>query len=307
MSNVTMRQMLEAGVHFGHQTRYWNPEMAPYIFGARNKIHIINLEESLPMLTDSCNFLGKTASQGGTVLFVGTKRSAGETIKEEAIRCGMPYVNHRWLGGMMTNYKTIKQSINRLKNIDAIMESGDADKLVKKEVLMLTRERDKLEKSLGGIKNMKRLPDVVFVVDVGYEKIAIQEANKLRIPVVAVVDTNNSPQGVEYVIPGNDDAIRSIQLYVVSAADAILEGKASRALHVEQEQAAAAAEAREAEKASIKAKKAKADAKVESDEAKAPADKVNATTEKAEEAPVKTAEVVAEAPVEAVSETSSGE
>ncbi len=294
-----MRQMLEAGVHFGHQTRYWNPEMAPFIFGSRNKIHIINLEESLPMLTDSCNFLGKIASQGGTVLFVGTKRSAGETIKEEALRCGMPYVNHRWLGGMMTNYKTIKQSINRLKDIDAIMEGGNVDKLVKKELLMLTRERDKLERSLGGIKNMKRLPDVVFVVDVGYEKIAIQEANKLGIPVVAVVDTNNSPKGVEYIIPGNDDAIRSIQLYVVSAADAILEGKASRALHVEQEAATAAAIAREEEKALIKAKKDAADAKAETvNEAL----KETAAEDTVAEVKV-VAETVAEAPAKVVAET----
>ena len=230
MSSVTMRQMLEAGVHFGHQTRYWNPKMAPYIFGARNKIHIINLESTLPMFEDALNYLGKLASQGGVILFVGTKRSARDAIKEEAERCGMPYVSQRWLGGMLTNFKTVKQSINRLKEIEAMETDGSFDRLGKKEILMLRREHDKLEKSIGGIKDMRRPPDAMFVVDVGYEKIAVAEARKLGIPVVAVVDTNNSPDNIDYVIPGNDDAIRAIQLYVTAAADAINEGKAAAAL-----------------------------------------------------------------------------
>ncbi|MGV6857349.1 MAG: 30S ribosomal protein S2 [bacterium] len=228
MPSVTMRQMLEAGVHFGHQTRYWNPKMAPYIFGERNKIHIVNLEHSLPMLQDSMNYVSKLASKGGKVLFVGTKRSARDYIKEEATRCGMPYVNHRWLGGMLTNFKTVKQSIKRLKDLEAMETDGTFEKLGKKEVLMRRRELEKLEKTLGGIKDMRGLPDAIFVIDVGYEKIAINEAKKLGIPVIAVVDTNNSPDGVDYVIPGNDDAIRAIQLYVTAFADAVLEGKATQ-------------------------------------------------------------------------------
>lgn len=227
MSNVTMRQMLEAGAHFGHQTRYWCPKMAPYIFGERNKIHVINLEHSLPMLQDSMNFLGKLSANGGKVMFVGTKRSARDTISEEASRCGMPFVNHRWLGGMLTNFKTVKQSIKRLKDLDAMETDGSFEKLSKKEILMRRRELEKLQKTLGGIKDMSGLPDALFVVDVGYEKIAISEAKKLGIPVVAVVDTNNSPEGIDYIIPGNDDAIRAIQLYVTAMADAIVEGKAS--------------------------------------------------------------------------------
>jgi small subunit ribosomal protein S2 len=240
MSNVTMRQMLEAGVHFGHQTRYWNPRMAPYIFGDRNKIHIVNLEKTLPLLQDAANYLGKLAAKGGSVMFVGTKRSATDTIKEEAERCAMPYVNRRWLGGMMTNFKTIKQSVNRLKELETMETDGSMARLNKKEVLMLAREREKLEKSLGGIKDMKRLPDALFVIDVGYEKIAIQEANKLGIPVVAVVDTNNSPDGVDYVIPGNDDAIRAIQLYVAAMSDAIIQGKASAATTAPRDEEASA-------------------------------------------------------------------
>lgn len=228
MSSVTMRQLLEAGAHFGHQTRYWNPQMAPYIFGDRNKIHIINLEKSLPLLKDATNYAGKIAASGGTVLFVGTKRSARDAIREEAERCGMPYVNHRWLGGMLTNFKTIKQSVNRLKDLEAMSTEGGFNAVTKKESLMMSRELEKLDKSLGGIKDMKRMPDVVFVLDVGYEKIAVLEANKLNIPVIAVVDTNHSPKGVDYVVPGNDDAIRAIQLYVASIADAIVAGKASR-------------------------------------------------------------------------------
>jgi small subunit ribosomal protein S2 len=206
-----MRQMLEAGVHFGHQTRYWDPKMAPYIFGARGKIHIINLEKSLPMLVDAMNFIGKTASKRGNVIFVGTKRAASKSIAEEAQRCGMPYVSHRWLGGMLTNFRTIRQSIKRLRQIEKMEEDGSFARLVKKEVLQLTRERDKLEKSLGGIKDMKGLPDAMFVIDVGHEDIAVKEARKLGIPVIAVVDTNCSPNDIDYVIPGNDDAIRSIR------------------------------------------------------------------------------------------------
>lgn len=247
MSSVTMRQMLEAGVHFGHQTRYWNPKMAPFIFGARNKIHIINLEQTLPMFNDSLNFVSKLAAKGGKIMFVGTKRSARDAIKEEANRCGMPYVNQRWLGGMLTNFKTVKQSIKRLKDIEAMKTDGTFERLNKKEALMRTRELEKLEKSLGGIKDMRSPPDALFVVDVGYEKIAIAEARKLGIPVIAVVDTNNSPLGVDYVIPGNDDAIRAIQLFVTAAADAINEGKATNTVATGEEfvevQEAPAAEA----------------------------------------------------------------
>lgn len=222
-----MRQMLEAGVHFGHQTRYWDPKMGPYIFGERSNIHIINLEKTLPLYNDAVNFIGGIASRGGKVLFVGTKRSASDSIKEDAIRCSMPFVNHRWLGGMLTNYKTVTQSIKRLKELEAMMEGGDPEHLNKKEILMLNRELGKLERSLGGIKNMNGLPDALFIVDVSHEKIAIAEAIKLNIPVIAVVDTNNSPKGVDYVIPGNDDAIRAIQLYTGGMADAIMDGKTS--------------------------------------------------------------------------------
>jgi len=232
MANVTMRQMLEAGVHFGHQTRYWNPKMAPYIFGARGKIHIINLEKTLPLLNDAMNFISKLAARRGTIMFVGTKRAASQSMEDEAKRCGMPFVSHRWLGGMLTNYRTIRASVKRLKQLESMHEDGSVEHLVKKEVLQLTRERDKLERSLGGIKDMKNLPDALFVVDVSYEDIAIKEAKILGIPVIAVVDTNCSPEGIDYVIPGNDDAIRSIRLYAQLAADAVLEGRAS-APHVE--------------------------------------------------------------------------
>ena len=227
MTDVTMRQMLEAGVHFGHQTRYWNPKMAPYIFGDRGKIHIINLEKTMPLFKEALNYLGSLIANGGTVLFVGTKRSAQQAIMENALRCGMPYVNHRWLGGMLTNYKTVRASIKRLKDLEAMAEDGSFDKISKKETLMLTREMEKLERSLGGIKNMRGIPDAMFIVDVGYEKIAISEARKLGIPVVGVVDTNNSIDGVDYIIPGNDDAIRAIKLYVEAAATAIDTGKLS--------------------------------------------------------------------------------
>ena len=230
MSNVTMRQMLEAGVHFGHQTRFWHPKMRPYIFGERNKIHIINLEKTLPMFNEAINFLGKLASNKGTILFVGTKRQAGDVVREQAIRCNSPYVNHRWLGGMLTNYKTVKRSIERLKSLEATLaEGGGSAKLNKKELLTLDREREKLDRSLAGIKDMPGLPDAMFVIDVGHEYIAISEANKLNIPVVAIVDSNCKPDGVDYIIPGNDDAIRAIRLYAGAVADAILEGR-SRAI-----------------------------------------------------------------------------
>lgn len=227
MAQVSMRQMLEAGVHFGHQTRYWNPQMAPYIFGDRNKIHIINLEKTVPMFNDALNFLGKVAGNGGSILFVGTKRSARETIGEQAGRCGMPFVNHRWLGGMMTNFRTVKQSVRRLKTLQTMSQDGSFERVTKREALDLSREMEKLERSLGGIQDMERLPDALFIIDVDHEKIAISEANKLGIPVIAVVDTNSSPQGVDYVIPGNDDAIRAIQLYVTAVADAVTEAKAT--------------------------------------------------------------------------------
>ncbi|MFZ1390019.1 MAG: 30S ribosomal protein S2 [Dokdonella sp.] len=227
MPQVTMRQMLEAGVHFGHQTRYWNPRMAPYIFGARGRIHIINLEKTLPLFNDAMNFVSGLAQKRGTLLFVGTKRSAREAIKEDATRCGQPYVAARWLGGMLTNFRTVKQSIARLKEIEAMSTDGRFENLVKHEVLQLGREREKLERSLGGIKDMGRLPDAIFVVDIGHENIAILEAKKLGIPVIAVVDTNYDPSLVDYAIPGNDDAIRAVQLYTSAVADAVLEGKAA--------------------------------------------------------------------------------
>ena len=223
--SVTMRQMLEAGVHFGHQTRYWNPRMAPFIFGDRNKIHIINLEKTLPMYQEAVAFVRKLAANKGTILFVGTKRQAREIIREEAARCGMPYVDHRWLGGMLTNFKTVKQSIKRLKDLDAMVQDGTLDKLGKKEALGYRRELEKLERSLGGIKDMGSLPDAMVIVDVGYQKGTVVEANTLGIPVVGIVDTNNSPTGIDYVIPGNDDASRAIRLYVRGLADAVLEGK----------------------------------------------------------------------------------
>jgi small subunit ribosomal protein S2 len=226
MSNVTMRQMLEAGVHFGHQTRFWHPKMRPYIFGERNRIHIINLEKTLPLFNEAMGYLTKLSGNGGTILFVGTKRQATDIIGEEAARCGSPYVNHRWLGGMLTNYRTVKKSIERLKMLESILaDETSSKKLSKKELLDLDRERVKLEKSLGGIKEMSGLPDAVFVVDVGHEYIAVSEAKKLNIPVVGVVDSNCKPDGVDYVIPGNDDAIRAIQLYARAAADAILVGR----------------------------------------------------------------------------------
>ena len=232
MAEVTMRDMLEAGVHFGHQTRFWNPKMAPYIFGERNKIHIINLEKSLPLYNESLNFLRRMAANRGTILFVGTKRAAQAVVAREATRCGMPFVDRRWLGGMLTNFRTVKNSIKRLKEYEALIDDGGLDRLSKKEGLAVQREATKLNRSLGGIRDMDGIPDAVFIIDVGHEKIAVTEAVKLAIPVVGVVDTNNTPEGVDYVIPGNDDAIRSVELYLHGAADAIMEGRMSAQLSI---------------------------------------------------------------------------
>jgi len=220
MAQVSMRELLQAGAHFGHQTRYWNPKMGKYIFGARNKIHIINLEKTVPALNDAISFVEKLAGGKNKILFVGTKRAAAKIIREEADKANMPYVNHRWLGGMLTNYKTIRQSIRRFRDLEAQQQDGTFDKLTKKEVLMNQREMEKLERSIGGIKNMGGLPDALFVVDVDHERLAINEANKLGIPVIGVVDTNSNPDGVDYVIPGNDDAIRAVKLYVSAIAGA---------------------------------------------------------------------------------------
>ncbi len=229
-----MRQMLEAGVHFGHQTRYWNPKMGAYIFGHRNKIHIINLEKTLPLYQEAMNYMGSLAANGGKILFVGTKRAAREAVREQAARCGMPYVDYRWLGGMLTNFRTIRQSIKRLKELETMFEDGSIQRFNKKEALGLSREKAKLDQSLGGIKDMERLPDALFIVDVGHEKIAVSEANKLGIPVVGVVDTNNDPGKIDYVIPGNDDAIRAVRLYIEGAASAVLDGRSAAAAAVGQ-------------------------------------------------------------------------
>lgn len=234
MSQVSMREMLQAGVHFGHQTRYWNPKMAPYIFGARNKIHIINLEHTVPAFNDALAFITKLAANKNKVLMVGTKRSATKVIKEQADRCGMPYVSHRWLGGMLTNYKTIRLSIKRLRELEAQSADGTFAKLTKKEALMRTRDMEKLERSIGGIKDMAGLPDALFIIDVDHERIAIQEANKLGIPVIGVVDTNSNPDGVDYVIPGNDDALRAVKLFASAVADAVLAGRGDGAVTPEE-------------------------------------------------------------------------
>jgi small subunit ribosomal protein S2 len=225
--SVTMRQMLEAGVHFGHQTRYWNPKMADFIFGQRNKIHIVNLEKTMQMYQDAMKYVRQLASNRGTILFVGTKRQAREILQEEAVRASMPYVDHRWLGGMLTNFKTVKASIKRLKDLEVMATDGTFDRMTKREALSHKRELDKLEKSLGGIKDMNALPDAMFVVDVGYHKIAVTEAKKLGVPIIGVVDTNHSPDGIAYVIPGNDDSSRAIRLYARGVADAVLEGKST--------------------------------------------------------------------------------
>ena len=229
MSSVSMRDMLQAGVHFGHQTRFWNPKMSKFIFGSRNKVHVINLEQTVPAFNEALEVLRKEAAKGNQILFVGTKRAAQKILKEEAERCGMPYVSHRWLGGMLTNYKTIRASIRRFRELETQEANGTFERLTKKEVLMRTRMKDKLENSIGGIKDMNGLPDILFVIDVDHERIAINEANKLGIPVVGIVDTNSNPDGVDYVIPGNDDSIRAIKLYAASIANAVLEGKAQSA------------------------------------------------------------------------------
>ena len=223
--SVTMRQMLEAGVHFGHQTRYWNPKMAPYIFGHRNKIHIINLEKTLTLYQDALKFARTLAANRQSILFVGTKRQAREIVREEAMRCQMPFVDYRWLGGMLTNFKTVKQSIKRLKEMETMQQDGSFERISKKEALGLTREMAKLQRSLGGIKELSALPDALFIIDVGYQKGAVQEANKLGVPVIGVVDTNHNPEGIQYVIPGNDDSSRAIRLYARGMADAVLEGR----------------------------------------------------------------------------------
>jgi len=249
MSSVSMREMLQAGVHFGHQTRFWNPKMSQFIFGSRNKVHVINLEQTVPAFNEALEILRVEAAKGNQILFVGTKRAAQKIVKEQAERCGMPYVSHRWLGGMLTNYKTIRASIRRYRDLETQEANGTFEKLTKKEALMRARMKVKLENSIGGIKDMNGLPDIIFVIDVDHERIAINEANKLGIPVVGIVDTNSNPDGVDYVIPGNDDSIRAIKLYAASVADTILEGKAQSAtvsskdefVEVEEEAAAPAA------------------------------------------------------------------
>lgn len=225
--NISMRELLEAGAHFGHRTRFWNPKMAPYIFGSRNKIHIIDLEQTIPMLKDVINYVGRLSSNKAKILFVGTKRAARDSIRDHAKRCGMPYVDHRWLGGMLTNYKTVRQSIFRLKELKELREKGLFEGMIKKEALMLTRELDKLERGLGGIEHMGGLPDALFVVDTGFENIAVEEARRLKIPVIGIVDTNNDPDNIDYIIPANDDSMRAVDIYVRAIADAILDGKGS--------------------------------------------------------------------------------
>ncbi len=295
MTDVTMRQMLEAGVHFGHQTRYWNPKMAPYIYGTRHKIHIINLEETLPMFRDAVKVAADIATKRGKILFVGTKFAAREIVREEATRCGMPYVDYRWLGGMLTNYKTIRQSIKRLKELEEqIADEGNLVGMTKKEVLNLMREKEKLSASLSGIKNMGGLPDALFVIDVMHEKIAIQEARRLGIPVIGIVDTNSCPDNIDYVIPGNDDALRAIRLYCKTIADAIIEARGALEL-VEAKEAKEKAKAEPAKRIVTKKAKIAEKAKAEKGEEKSqkaaekkPAEKKKTTAKKA--APKKKAE-----------------
>ncbi|MEJ6773865.1 MAG: 30S ribosomal protein S2 [Porticoccaceae bacterium] len=254
MSIVSMRDMLQAGVHFGHQTRFWNPKMSKFIFGSRNKVHVINLEHTVPAFNEALEILRVEAAKGNQILFVGTKRAAQKIVKEQAERCGMPYVSHRWLGGMLTNYKTIRASIRRFRDLETQEADGTFDKLGKKEVLTRTRMKAKLENSIGGIKDMNGLPDILFVVDVDHERIAINEANKLGIPVVGIVDTNSDPDGVDYIIPGNDDSIRAIKLYAASIADSVLEGKAqSAAVNKKDEFVEQVAEAAPAVEAAVEA------------------------------------------------------
>ncbi len=232
---LSMKGLLEAGAHFGHKTRYWNPKMGEYIFGSRNKIHIINLEKTMPLFHDALNYVSKLASHKAKILFVGTKRAAQEAVREHARRCGMPYVDHRWLGGMLTNYKTVRQSIFRLKELKKMRDEGLFNSMIKKEALMLTRELDKLERSLGGIEDMGGLPDALFVIDVGYEHIAVEEARRLKIPVIGIVDTNNNPDNIDYIIPANDDSMRAIDIYLYNVADAILNANGASGRAVESE------------------------------------------------------------------------
>ncbi len=294
MKAVTMRQMLEAGVHFGHQTRYWNPQMAPYIYGVRHKIHIINLEESLPRFNDVLKMFGKIAANRGKVLFVGTKYAARDIVRDEATRCGMPYVNYRWLGGMLTNYKTIRQSIKRLRDLEGYLSGDKVAKLTKKEVLTMERERTKLENCLGGIKNMGGLPDAIFVIDTGHENIAVAEAKRLGIPVVGIVDTNTNPNGIDYMVPGNDDAIRSIRLYCKSVADVIIEGRGIVELEMAKEREA---------KAKLAAKKAEEAKKKEPKVTKKPAVKADAEKEAEKVEAVKEAAEAPKADAEAKPKT----
>lgn len=253
-SNVSMRDMLQAGVHFGHRTRYWEPKMAPYIFGSRNDIHIINLEKTVPLFQDALNFISRIAANKGRILFVGTKRAASQIVADAAKRCDMPYVDHRWLGGMLTNWKTIRQSIKRLKELEKMRDSGMFERMIKKEGLTLSRKLEKLERSLGGIKNMGGLPDAIFVIDTRHEKIAVQEAKRLKIPVIGVVDSNNTPDDIDYIIPGNDDSMRAIELYLNHAADIISDARESgyqeEEIHMDEDVTIAAASTAEAEQGS---------------------------------------------------------
>jgi small subunit ribosomal protein S2 len=294
MKTVNMRQMLEAGVHFGHQARYWNPQMAPYIYGVRHKIHIINLEETLPRFNNVLKLISRIVAKRGKILFVGTKHAARDIVREEATRCGMPYVNYRWLGGMLTNYKTIRQSIKRLRELEGFVESEEGQTLTKKEMLNLMREKTKLENCLAGIKNMGGLPDALFVIDTGHENIAVKEARRLGIPVIGIVDTNTSPRDIDYMIPGNDDAIRSIRLYCQSIADVIVDARGELELELarekaereaKQQEAKAKAEAEKAAKAE-KAEKAKVTKKATAKTAE-PAVEASAEAEKTEAAPKK--------------------
>jgi len=297
MADVSMRQMLEAGVHFGHQTRFWNPKMAPYIFGERNKIHIINLEKSLPLAREACAFVKATVADGGKIMFVGTKRAARESIRTHAARAAMPFVSYRWLGGMLTNYKTIRQSVKRLINLEKMEDEGGFEGLTKKEVLGLSREQAKLERSLGGIKEMTGLPDVLFIVDVDHEDIAVREARKLGIPVVAIVDTNCSPDGLDYVIPGNDDAMRAIELYAAMIADAVIEGRASLPEVALGEDEFVELDAEGNVKKSTGRKKKKS-AKKTSGKKKAPAKKVSISVKGEPKSAEKAPEIKADEPVE---------
>jgi small subunit ribosomal protein S2 len=293
MSKVSMKDMLQAGVHFGHQTRFWNPKMSQFIFGSRNKVHVINLENTVPAFNEALDVLRTEAAKGNQVLFVGTKRAANKIIKEQAERCGMPYVSHRWLGGMLTNYKTIRASIRRFRELETQQNDGTFEKITKKEVLMRTRMKDKLENSIGGIKDMNGLPDILFVVDVDHERIAINEANKLGIRVVGIVDTNSDPDGVDHIIPGNDDSIRAIKLYAASVADAILEGK-SQAANVTSKDEFVEVE----EKPAKEAKAKKAPAKKAAAAKEAPAAEAPAKEAVAKEKPVAEAEDKPEAAAE---------